>query len=148
MWVFFWNEIVCGSKAGKPAATSGVDIMVGDYLRVVAKGVGPLRRRNPTPGTSGNECAFVWKGAPRARPSLFVAVFGAIIAQAIATDAGLHAQTLTNPNPPTRAPSTTALPENKQPKPCPAYGPGFVQIPGSDVCVKIGGAVQVQGSTH
>jgi hypothetical protein len=71
-----------------------------------------------------------------------------IIAQAIATGASLHAQTLTNPNPPTRTRSTTALPENKQPKPCPAYGPGFVQIPGSDVCVKIGGAVQVQGSTH
>ena len=135
-----------GRKREKPATTSGVNIMVGDHLRVVAKRAGLLRWRNPTPGTSGNE--FVWKAAPPARPSFFVAIFGAVIAQALATGASLHAQTLTNPNPPTRTPSTTALPENKQPKPCPAYGPGFVQIPGSDVCVKIGGSVQVQGSTH
>jgi hypothetical protein len=121
--------------------------MVGDHSRVVARGAGPLRWRNLAPGASDKR-AFVRRGAPPARPSLFVAIFGAIIAQALATGASLHAQTLTNPNPPTRTPSTTALPQNKQPKPCPAYGPGFVQIPGSDVCVKIGGAVQVQGSTH
>jgi hypothetical protein len=109
--IFLGRDCFSGRKRERPATTSGVNIMVGDHLRVVA-------------------------------------VFAAVIVQAIAAGASLHAQTLTNPNPPTRAPPTTALPENKQPKPCPAYGPGFVQIPGSDVCVKIGGAVQVQGSTH
>jgi Porin subfamily len=88
-----------------------------------------------------------WIISPPARPRLFVAVFGAIIAQALATGASLHAQTLTNPNPQTRAPTTTAQPENKQPKPCPAYGPNFVQVPGTDTCVKIGGTVRVQGSS-
>jgi hypothetical protein len=82
------------------------------------------------------------------RPSLVIAIFGAVIAQIAATGASLHAQTLTDPRPPARTPLTTAHPENKQPKPCPAFGPGFVQIPGSDTCVKVGGSVQVQGSTH
>ncbi|MBO0755728.1 MAG: porin [Bradyrhizobiaceae bacterium] len=79
------------------------------------------------------------------RPHMFVVV--AVIAQVVATGA-LHAQTLTNPNPQTRAPATTAPLENKQPKSCPAYGPGFVQIPGTNTCVKIGGSVQVQGTSN
>jgi hypothetical protein len=87
-----------------------------------------------------------WIISPPARPRLFVAVFGAVIAQALATGANLHAQTLANPNPQTRAPATTAQPENKQPKSCPAYGPGFVQVPGTDACVKVGGSVRVQGT--
>jgi hypothetical protein len=35
-------------------------------------------------------------------------------------------------------------------KSCPQYGAGFVQLPGSDTCVKIGGFVdgQVGGSRH
>jgi hypothetical protein len=82
------------------------------------------------------------------RPSLAIAICGAVIAQTIGMGASLQAQTLINPNPPARAPSMTAQPENKQAKPCPAFGPGFVQIPGSDTCVKVGGAVQVQVGTH
>jgi hypothetical protein len=112
---------------------------------VFASNAGASRR---APGSSGNARAFVRKGALPVRPRWFVAILGVVIAQAIATASSLHAQTLTNPNPPTRASATTAQPENKQPKPCPVYGPGFVQLPGSDVCVKIGGSVQMQGSTH
>ena len=96
---------------------------------------------------SGHERAPARKAAPRVRPGLVVAACAALIAQAFAT-ASLHAQTLTNPNPPTRTSSATALPESKQAKPCPAFGPGFVQLPGSDTCIKIGASVQMQGSTH
>jgi Porin subfamily len=88
-----------------------------------------------------------WMTSPRARP-LFFMVFAAVIAKALATGTSLHAQTLTNPNPPTRASATTAPPENKEPKSCPTYGPGFVQVPGTNTCVKIGGSVQVQGASN
>jgi hypothetical protein len=111
---------------------------------VFASNAGASRR---APGSSGSAHAFVRKGGPSVRPTLLVAIFGAVIAQAIAT-ASPHAQTLADPNPPPHASAMTALPENKQPKPCPAYGPGFVQLPGSGVCVKIGGSVQMQGSAH
>lgn len=30
-------------------------------------------------------------------------------------------------------------------KTCAAYGPGFVKVDGSDTCVKLGGAVRVDG---
>jgi hypothetical protein len=85
-----------------------------------------------------------WIISLTARPIWFVAMVG--VAQAIAT--GAHAQTLTNPNPPTRAPATTARPATQAAKPCPVFGPGFVQLPGSDTCVKLGGGVQVQGGVH
>ena len=31
--------------------------------------------------------------------------------------------------------------------PCAKYGPGFVQVRGSDVCIKIGGSVEAGGGT-
>lgn len=85
--------------------------------------------------------------SPRTRPRLFFAAIAAVIAQALASGTSVHAQTLTNPNPHTRATATSTPPENKEPKPCPVYGPGFVQIPGTNTCVKIGGSVQVQGAS-
>jgi hypothetical protein len=105
------------------------------------------KRENLALRTSGNARVFLWKAASSVRPRLLVAILAALIVQSVAT-ASLYAQTLANPNPPTRASATTAPSEDKQPKPCPAYGPGFVQIPGSNACVKIGGSVQVQGSSH
>jgi hypothetical protein len=81
--------------------------------------------------------------SPRTQPGVLLAAIAAVIAQALAT---AEAQTLTNPNPPARAAATSAPPENKEPKACPAYGPGFVQLPGTNTCVKIGGSVQVQGA--
>jgi hypothetical protein len=81
--------------------------------------------------------------SPRTQLRLFIA---AVIVQALVTETSVQAQTLTNPNPQPRATATSAPPESKQPKPCPAYGPGFVQLPGTDTCVKIGGSVQVQGA--
>jgi Porin subfamily len=85
-----------------------------------------------------------WIVSPRAR--LFVVIVGAVVAQVIVT--GAHTQTLTNPSPPPRAPATTARPETQSAKPCPVFGPGFVQLPGSDTCVKVGGGVRVEGGAH
>jgi hypothetical protein len=82
------------------------------------------------------------------RLRLFVVLFGAVIAQTLSMGTSLCAQTLVNPNPPPRAPATAAQPDNERARPCPLYGPGFVQLPGSSTCVKIGGSVQVQGSGH
>jgi hypothetical protein len=48
-------------------------------------------------------------------------------------------------NPQTRKPPPkrdTAIKNN----PCAEYGPGFVKLPGSDTCVKIGGSVEAGGS--
>src|SRR5215467_10763528 len=87
-------------------------------------------------------------GIASPRVHLFFAMVGAVVAHIVATGASLHAQTLTNPNPPTRVPATTARPESQAAKPCPVFGPGFVQLPGSDTCVKVGGGVQVQGGAH
>jgi hypothetical protein len=78
----------------------------------------------------------------------------ALIATAIATVGlfafSISAQTLTDPNPrpgwsPPRT-SAKAKPTARL-KACPSYGPGFVQLPGTDTCVKIGGWVTVEGST-
>ena len=54
----------------------------------------------------------------------------------------VEAQTLTNPNPKPRA-SATSSQQSKSVKPCPAYGPGFVQVAGTDLCIKVGGSVQI-----
>ena len=53
------------------------------------------------------------------------------------------AQTAGSSSPKTRAPATSAQ-RSKPMKPCPAYGPGFVQVPGSDLCIKIGGSVDFE----
>lgn len=62
------------------------------------------------------------------------------------------AQTLTDPNPPAKWAPPAAQPAAKAKpaapvKTCSAYGAGFVNLPGTDTCVKIGGWVTVEGST-
>jgi hypothetical protein len=59
------------------------------------------------------------------------------------------AQTVSDPSPKTRAAATSSQRSKSmkavKPMPsCPAYGPGFVQVPGSDLCIKIGGSVDVE----
>jgi hypothetical protein len=57
---------------------------------------------------------------------------------AVMSGESVVAQTLTDPKPRTKA--QTAKPSSAdRMKPCMAFGAGFVQLPGSDVCVKIGG---------
>jgi hypothetical protein len=62
---------------------------------------------------------------------------------------GVVAQTLTDPNPPAKSP-TPKLAAKAHPsaaaKSCSTYGAGFVNVPGTDTCVKIGGWVSVEGS--
>lgn len=64
---------------------------------------------------------------------------------------GVIAQTLTEPNsrPKTSQPSGSA---KSQPalraKACSSFGAGFVQVPGTDTCVKIGGFVTMDGTVN
>ena len=66
----------------------------------------------------------------------------AILLAAVSATVTVEAQTLRDPNPKPRAPATSSQ-QSKPMKPCPAYGPGFVQVPGSDLCIKVGGSVQI-----
>jgi Porin subfamily len=66
----------------------------------------------------------------------------AVLVATASAAATAEAQTFTGRNPKPRAPAVSSQ-LNKPMKPCPAYGPGFVQVPGSDLCIKIGGSVQV-----
>jgi hypothetical protein len=76
------------------------------------------------------------------------AAIAAAAAFAVALGVGAGAQTLTDPNPP-KAPSRPPSSEpqaSAKVKSCSAYGAGFVNVPGTAACVKIGGSVTV-GST-
>jgi hypothetical protein len=68
---------------------------------------------------------------------------------AVALDDSARAQTLTDPNP-QPAPSRPLVAKpgtNTKVKSCSAYGAGFVNIPGTETCVKIGGSVSVDAAT-
>jgi hypothetical protein len=62
------------------------------------------------------------------------------------------AQTLTNPNPPAKwsAPQGTAKSHTsaQTKKSCKEFGAGFVNVAGTDTCVKIGGFVTVEGGSR
>jgi Porin subfamily len=81
-------------------------------------------------------------------PRLVVlAVASALLMGFVAADAA--AQTLTNPNPPPKwsapqggAKSRTTAQAKKS---CKEFGAGFVNVPGTDACVKVGGFVTVEG---
>lgn len=63
---------------------------------------------------------------------------------------GAVAQTLSDPAPPAKwsPPSKAAKSQAARAKTCSAFGPGFVNVPGTDACVKIGGWVTVEGSAR
>jgi Porin subfamily len=74
------------------------------------------------------------------------AAIAAAAALAVTIGDGAAAQTLTNPNPqpaPSRPPAAAKPRESEHVKSCSAYGAGFVNIPGTGACVKIGGSVTV-----
>jgi hypothetical protein len=59
------------------------------------------------------------------------------------------AQTLTQPNGPTK--QSLPLPSKKprataHEKSCSAFGAGFVKVPGTDACVKVGGWATMEGT--
>lgn len=66
--------------------------------------------------------------------------------------ANAAAQTLTNPNAPPRwsSPQSRAKPGTaaQTKKSCKEFGAGFVNVPGTDTCVKIGGFVTVEGGSR
>jgi hypothetical protein len=67
------------------------------------------------------------------------------VALAIVISPGV-AQTLTQPNPQTKATPPTVTTKSRSTghvKTCDAYGAGFRNIPGTDACLKIGGGVTV-----
>ncbi|AMJ59290.1 porin [Bosea sp. PAMC 26642] len=56
------------------------------------------------------------------------------------------AQSIGEPLPGRGAPRTNPKPAQatQAARPCPAYGPGFVRVEGSSLCVRVGGAVRVE----
>ena len=73
-----------------------------------------------------------------------------VMAATLSVTIGAGAQTLTNPNPPAPSrPPLAAKPDTRsRVKSCSAYGAGYVNIPGTDACVKVGGSVTVGGSVR
>lgn len=73
----------------------------------------------------------------------------AAAALAVTLGDGASAQTLTDPNPhqtpsrPPAKPDTTV-----KAKSCAAYGAGFVNVPGTDACVKLGASVTVGAAAN
>jgi len=66
-----------------------------------------------------------------------------------AATSGVIAQTLIEPNskPKLSLPSAKPQPALRT-KSCSAFGAGFVQIRGTDMCIKIGGSVTVEGAAN
>jgi hypothetical protein len=93
-------------------------------------------------------CRIVRTGAlPIVRSAALIAA--AVTAGLLSSSA--RAQTLADPNPqPRRAPPAVQSDAKAKPaaraKSCGAYGAGFVNVPGTDTCVKVGGWVEVGGS--
>jgi hypothetical protein len=74
-------------------------------------------------------------------------IIAATIALAVATGSAVSAQSLTQPSVAARAPLRPALAKSTHAgrmTSCAMYGAGFINVPGSDVCLKIGGYVQTE----
>jgi hypothetical protein len=63
---------------------------------------------------------------------------------------GAIAQTLIEPNPTpkSQAPRLAKPQPALRTKACSGFGAGFIQLPGTDTCVKIGGFVTVEGGVN
>jgi len=86
-----------------------------------------------------------------ARPILrAVAVVAAAAMLAVVVASGVAAQTLTEPNSQIKS-SPPPVSAKSRPtgrvKSCSAFGAGFVNAPGTDACIKIGGSVTIEGTT-
>ena len=83
------------------------------------------------------------------KPHATFCVSAAAMMLAIAATSVVAAQTLTEPNTPVKSPQPSAAAKSlttRREKSCAMYGAGFVHVPASDTCVKIGGSVQVDGA--
>jgi Porin subfamily len=88
--------------------------------------------------------------SPALPRAVVLATAAALLVSLAAADAA--AQTLTNPNPPPKwspsqggAKSRTTAQTKKS---CKEFGAGFVNVPGTDACAKVGGWVTVEGGTR
>ncbi len=82
---------------------------------------------------------------------LFRATIVALITLLDAVSAGAIAQTLIEPNSKPKlpqSPDSAKQHPTARSKSCSAFGAGFVQIPGTDTCVKIGGFVTMEGAVN
>jgi hypothetical protein len=128
-----------------------------NIVMVMARQKGPkmlgcavARRDSRLAGASVRRDAAVHRRFPRTG-ALPIICSAALIAAAVATAGFARAQTLADPNPPPRRSPPAVQPGTKvkptaRVKSCSAYGAGFVNLPGTDACVKIGGWVEVEGS--
>jgi hypothetical protein len=76
-----------------------------------------------------------------------IAVLAVAAVLAIAGSPRAMAQTLTQPNPQPKSPPPTVTTKSRPAghvKICDAYGAGFVNIPGTGACIKVGGGVTVE----
>ena len=84
---------------------------------------------------------------PFRRFGVIVAAVAVVVALCLS---GAAAQTMADPYPKPSAPPPTTT--KSQPathvKNCSMYGPGFMAVPGTDTCIKIGGGVTVEGTSH
>jgi hypothetical protein len=81
----------------------------------------------------------------------FRAAIVALITLSEAAGSGVIAQTLLEPNPKPKLsqPSGSAKQQSGlRTKSCSAFGAGFVQLPGTDTCVKIGGFVTMESTVN
>jgi hypothetical protein len=80
---------------------------------------------------------------------------GAVVAVAgllsVAAGPSVPAQTLTDPNPQTKWSPPRSLAKSspsRRAKSCSSYGAGFVNVPGTDACIKIGGFVSMEAGSQ
>jgi hypothetical protein len=79
------------------------------------------------------------------RAAAIVAALGML---SITITSRVGAQTLADPTPTTKSSgrgATAPTPAPERATACATYGAGFVQMPGSDACIKLGGYVTMQG---
>src|SRR5665213_2841603 len=81
------------------------------------------------------------QSAPGAEEELMRQLFLAIVVAALPTCAAVAQQAGRQPNQPPKAGTLRAVKSN----PCAKYGPGFIEVRGSNVCIKSGGSVEAGG---
>jgi hypothetical protein len=87
-----------------------------------------------------------WPRCMRVRAIIMVLTM--TLSEAVAS--GAIAQTLIEPNsrPKSQPPGAAKPQPAPRSKACSAFGAGFVQLPGTDTCVKIGGFVTIDGGIN
>jgi hypothetical protein len=80
-----------------------------------------------------------------------IALTAAVTVSAALIATCVMAQTLTQPNPPTKPsppPPSKKSHATAHEESCTAFGAGFVKVPGTDACVRIGGWVTMEGTSR